>query len=404
MNELFDLIIEYLKSKLNLNEYAVRERVQDGGGEVDFYKGSSNDYTRLSVLEWKLTGGVFLKFERKKVGKGGLAYYDPRSPINTDKYFSKTQKKKIDVDVYDIDKAKKVIDRFFSTIETLGSYAQRFAMIGLREPDIEIDYKKDSEDQVIVKQLLRIANTISHNGDYGDLYWNPKTKTVWWVSADGDGNLEDGYDTPDMIKEKLMSVKGVKKVEVEAEGYPTGDDWFAITQETVPVVKKKDFSSWREKLQVKSWTDESQKQRELIAEFFNKEKMGYGEAMLKEYIKRICRRHDRKYDDDSIEESLNKVPSRILQDLYNKVADRIGKKSWQVHKDTTIKEMRDVVNKFLVHYDIASTPSPGLLSMLIAEMEQLDPNYDQHSFRETLEYLPFDFIVKWYHKIKDVER
>jgi hypothetical protein len=119
------------------------------------------------------------------------------------------------------------------------SWREVFGMVGLRQPDIDFSNDSDSEEDTFYKKVLRAANTIAHCGDYGDVYWNPKTKTIWWNAADSDGNVKDGYDSMDMIREKFMSIEGVKKVQIEAEAYPPQNEgWIEIKQEIVPKVEE----------------------------------------------------------------------------------------------------------------------------------------------------------------------
>lgn len=74
------------------------------------------------------------------------------------------------------------------------------------------------------KRMIEVAKKIKHCGDYGDLYWNPKTKAVWLVLGDADGDEECGGTPFDEIK-KLFFQAGAKDVEIEAEADPGDYDY-----------------------------------------------------------------------------------------------------------------------------------------------------------------------------------
>lgn len=71
--------------------------------------------------------------------------------------------------------------------------------------------------------LQRAAQDIRHCGDYGDLYWHPKTQTAHWTMADSDGDGKEFHNSA-QIKEILGKVKGVKKLQI-------GDEWSPKTEE-----------------------------------------------------------------------------------------------------------------------------------------------------------------------------
>jgi len=107
-------------------------------------------------------------------------------------------------------------------------------------PDIEI-HESDSDEIKLCKKILRIARGINHNGDYGDVFYKPDEKKIWWVSADGDGDPSEGSDTSDMIKEKFLALDEVNDVVVEAESYPNEEGWIGIKQEIIPVIEKREI-------------------------------------------------------------------------------------------------------------------------------------------------------------------
>lgn len=81
---------------------------------------------------------------------------------------------------------------------------------GMMSYDKEIDF---------IENLISTADHIKHCGDYGFLYWNPKTKTVWLVLGDSHGCDSDD-ETPFTEIEKILKIEGVDKVEVHGEEFP----------------------------------------------------------------------------------------------------------------------------------------------------------------------------------------
>ncbi|NBQ67308.1 MAG: hypothetical protein EBU46_00140 [Nitrosomonadaceae bacterium] len=70
-----------------------------------------------------------------------------------------------------------------------------------------------------VATLKRKAKTIKHCGDYGQLFYHPATKQVWWCCGDADCDPDGPTDTVDMIKAKLNVADGLT-IHVEAEVTP----------------------------------------------------------------------------------------------------------------------------------------------------------------------------------------
>lgn len=72
-------------------------------------------------------------------------------------------------------------------------------------------------NEVIEDQLKAEAEKIKHCGDYGMLFYNPKTKEVHWTAGDADGDEEDGHTSFKEI-EKMLKLPGITHVEI-------GDEW-----------------------------------------------------------------------------------------------------------------------------------------------------------------------------------
>lgn len=74
------------------------------------------------------------------------------------------------------------------------------------------------------KDLIAGARKINHCGDYGKLFYNPKTKAAYWVAGDAD-DTSMGFSSSEEIK-KLLKVPGIKEVIVEYEGSPKEEDGY----------------------------------------------------------------------------------------------------------------------------------------------------------------------------------
>lgn len=84
------------------------------------------------------------------------------------------------------------------------------------EPDIEL--KQEQELIRIAKEALQRKDS----PDYGQLFLKTDTQEVWYVSADGDDNM-------DWLQQELEEVPLVQKVTIEAEAFPkNGDGWLQL--------------------------------------------------------------------------------------------------------------------------------------------------------------------------------
>jgi hypothetical protein len=70
-------------------------------------------------------------------------------------------------------------------------------------------------------KLIKAARSIKHCGDYGQLYFNPRSKAVHWTMADSDGDPE--YSSSDEIRQ-LLKLPGITHVELGDEWSPDEDD------------------------------------------------------------------------------------------------------------------------------------------------------------------------------------
>lgn len=78
--------------------------------------------------------------------------------------------------------------------------------------------KKDVGEE-LRETAFRLNDELEVGPDYQRLFWNPKTKVAWYVTADGDEESE-----VKKIRNALENVSGVEHVRVEAEYFPPDDD------------------------------------------------------------------------------------------------------------------------------------------------------------------------------------
>ena len=76
------------------------------------------------------------------------------------------------------------------------------------------------------EELLKEAFERLPQDDYGYVFWNPSTKTVWYTS--GDGGVED----PEEI-ENILRVSGVENIVFACEEDPEEEGWIPIHEETL---------------------------------------------------------------------------------------------------------------------------------------------------------------------------
>jgi|GEM_PF-3013383 len=66
--------------------------------------------------------------------------------------------------------------------------------------------------------------------DYGQLYWNPRSRSVHYVAGDADENGPE-------IHRMLSGISEVQNVEVSDEGNPSGEGWVLVSRNGRPVEK-----------------------------------------------------------------------------------------------------------------------------------------------------------------------
>src|ERR1017187_10313610 len=86
-------------------------------------------------------------------------------------------------------------------------------------------------DQIITN-IKNFAKTIKHCGDYGETFYNSKTKQIHWAGGDGDGYndpetlpTDPEYLTPfEEIESGFMAIEGVDSVVIADEYFPGEND------------------------------------------------------------------------------------------------------------------------------------------------------------------------------------
>lgn len=94
-----------------------------------------------------------------------------------------------------------------------------------------------STDPELMKRLIKAGNSIKHGPDYGSMFWNPTSLTVWMCMADGDCPSEK-YDLDEESKmitsyeevQRILMEAGAKTVLIEAEHSPDWQDAFRREQ------------------------------------------------------------------------------------------------------------------------------------------------------------------------------
>jgi hypothetical protein len=81
------------------------------------------------------------------------------------------------------------------------------------------------------EQIAQVASTIIHCGDYGQCFWNEKTKTIHWVGGDSDfpsKTYQDDYNAHYTTHEDaiacFMAIPGVENLVIADEYFPAGFD------------------------------------------------------------------------------------------------------------------------------------------------------------------------------------
>ncbi len=79
-------------------------------------------------------------------------------------------------------------------------------------------------ESTIEQQLMDLAKTFKHCGDYGTLYYHPGKHEVHWNAADSDGGGGDEGFTPLDEIERKLKLPGIVHVEIGDEWSPDEDE------------------------------------------------------------------------------------------------------------------------------------------------------------------------------------
>lgn len=109
----------------------------------------------------------------------------------------------------------------------------------------------------IVDQIAKVAETIRHCGDYGECFWNEKTKTVLWVGGDSDFQGDFGYSDLEGLKQALFSIDGVEHFELACEELPYNEDSGALKNGYIEV----EYSQRPNNLFLYEWEKNNYKRR-----------------------------------------------------------------------------------------------------------------------------------------------
>lgn len=75
----------------------------------------------------------------------------------------------------------------------------------------------------LYNQISDVAKTIIHDDEYGYVFYNTKTKQIWWCASDG-FESDDSEDTESDIITKFSKINEVKSVVIELEHMPNNED------------------------------------------------------------------------------------------------------------------------------------------------------------------------------------
>ena len=120
---------------------------------------------------------------------------------------------------------------------------------------LDKDQIKKVSNKDIKEEISLKASHIKHCGDYGQCYYNEKTKEVAWVPGDADGEPE--YDSMDDIK-MALKIPGIKEVVIEDseyDPYRDNSEWEKIDYKPLKEEKTEDEGNWWENLEKKSGVD-----------------------------------------------------------------------------------------------------------------------------------------------------
>lgn len=78
----------------------------------------------------------------------------------------------------------------------------------------------------LTRLFIAIGRNITHCGDYGQLFWNPLTQTIWLEM--GDADCDEPFTTMEDMKKMYMAVDCVRNVIVEAEAGPEDNEGYVF--------------------------------------------------------------------------------------------------------------------------------------------------------------------------------
>lgn len=84
---------------------------------------------------------------------------------------------------------------------------------------MKLNNMKITDQMLLEKQLIDAAKPIKHCGDYGILWFNPKTNAVILTLGDSDGGTDNGGTSFNDI-ESMLKLSGISSVEIADEWSP----------------------------------------------------------------------------------------------------------------------------------------------------------------------------------------
>lgn len=82
----------------------------------------------------------------------------------------------------------------------------------------------NSAVEPVIAQLVGIARQVRHSGTYGQLWFNPVQRAVWWTGAENDFDEDAGMTSYEWLEDQLSALPEILDVHIEAEMQPVDVD------------------------------------------------------------------------------------------------------------------------------------------------------------------------------------
>lgn len=117
-----------------------------------------------------------------------------------------------------------VVDKVFNVMHQRGDISAYFVQGGMSTLNSLAGFDESLREGLYLSEntidlIKAAAKNIVHCGDYGEVYYDPETKTVYYNAADSDG-ADDVHTNMEDIEKMMLAIDGVDHFETEREvGY-----------------------------------------------------------------------------------------------------------------------------------------------------------------------------------------